>query len=129
MTVGSLCTPGPRLYMLMAENMKRVVVLAILFVPTLGSAQPQGYHLLGQGSMSCGLWTAARREHLATAPQQWVVGFLSGVGFSKGKEGFDPLDGVDGYAVWAWIDSYCQAHPLDPLSLGASTFAAIHHGK
>jgi hypothetical protein len=27
----------------------------------------------------------------------------------------DPLKGVDANGVWAWIDNYCGAHPLNPL--------------
>jgi hypothetical protein len=44
--------------------------------------------------------------------QAWVVGFLSGVGF-VGQNGDDPSDGVDADGIWAWIDNYCRAHPIE----------------
>ena len=44
--------------------------------------------------------------------EQWVTGFLSGIGF-VGEDGADPLKGLDGNAVHAWIDNYCHAHPLE----------------
>jgi hypothetical protein len=84
------------------------------------SAQQDTYHAIGQGASSCGTWSAARRNQYAFGYEQWVWGFLSGVGFQGGANGVNPLNGVDADAVWGWIDNYCQGHPLELLA-SAST--------
>jgi hypothetical protein len=95
-----------------------------------GSAHAQdGATMMGLGNASCGSWTAARRAPRPGVPsphehEQWVLGFLSGIG--AGGPGMNPLNGVDGDAVWGWMDNYCQAHPLDKVRDAARTFALGH---
>ncbi len=61
--------------------------------------------------------------------EQWILGFLSGVGYAGNESGLDPLIGVDDEGVWAWVDNYCQAHPLDLLIQAAVAFRMAHpHG-
>lgn len=89
------------------------------------------YMLIGQGNQSCGTWTAARRERNALGHEQWVVGFLSGVGYmglTGGGLPYNPLRGVDADAVWAWIDNYCSARPLDRIKDAAVAFMFEHPG-
>ena len=38
----------------------------------------------------------------------------------------DPLNGVDAFAVWAWIDNYCRAHPLDTIQKASVEFVMAH---
>jgi hypothetical protein len=57
---------------------------------------------------------------------QWVLGFLSGVGYMRRKEGFDPLNGLDARAVDGWLDNYCRANPLKTLAAAAAAFVQDH---
>jgi hypothetical protein len=36
------------------------------------------------------------------------------------------LNGVDAQGVWAWIDNYCHANPLDEVSGAAEAFVNAH---
>jgi hypothetical protein len=57
-----------------------------------------------------------------------VLGFLSGIGY-EGGEDVDPLHGMDAkgvWAVWAWIDNYCQAYPLEAITTAAKAFDRAH---
>src|ERR1022692_423848 len=83
-------------------------------------------HIIGQGTQSCGTWTAARAAQAAFTHEQWVLGYLSGVGFAVVDRGIDPLVNVDADGVWGWIDNYCQGHPLSPIVAAASAFVAAH---
>jgi hypothetical protein len=52
-------------------------------------------------------------------------GFLSGIGY-EGDANLNPLNGMDAYGVWAWIDNYCQAHPIETIMEAAEAFASAH---
>jgi hypothetical protein len=82
--------------------------------------------VLGQGYLSCGNWTAWRRENLALGPEQWVLGFLSGTGNMGGPLGIDPLNEVDAEGVWGWVDNYCRSHPLEKIAVAAVAFSHEH---
>ena len=77
---------------------------------------------------SCERWTADRRQDGVTARQdeQWVLGYLSAV---ADWTDFDPMHGIDGQDVWAWMDNYCQANPLVKITEAASAFVREHPGK
>jgi hypothetical protein len=65
----------------------------------------------------------------ALEDESWVMGFLSGVGFEAHQEaqGVDnPLDGMDVEGVWAWIDNYCQTHPINDIAQAAAAFYRAH---
>jgi hypothetical protein len=81
--------------------------------------------LIGLGVISCGKWTSSRRSHDDFAPKQWMLGFLSGIGFVH-SNGDDPLDNMDGEGVLAWIDNFCQTHPITPLDEAAAAFYFEH---
>lgn len=102
------------------------LVVVIGIISGLGAAA--AYHQIGAGIDSCGTWTADRsnpRGVAALQDEQWVVGFLSGVGFVN-QDGDDPLIGVDAEAVWAWIDNYCHANPLASIARAAAQFYMAH---
>ena len=71
---------------------------------------------LGAGTISCGKWLENRREKptLASSSDSWVNGYLTGlqdgarVGLTDNQAG--DLEGRS-----AWIDQYCQGHPIDGL--------------
>lgn len=58
--------------------------------------------------------------------EQWVLGFLSGVGYAANQDGIDPLNGVDDQGVWAWVDNYCRNHPLNLVVTAAAAFRVAH---
>jgi hypothetical protein len=89
----------------------------------LNGAPDAAYTAIGRGTDSCGNWTVARHDLRASGVEQWFLGFLSGVGFDA-VDGTDPLKRVDADAVWSWLDSYCQAHPLDRITKAGAAFVA-----
>jgi hypothetical protein len=104
--------------------MARCLLLAILAV-TLSGGTTEAYQLLGPGGASCGTWTADRRTGLHQIDLAWVLGFLTAVGYI-GVDNLDPLQGLDANAVAAWIDSYCQQHPLQDIDAAAQAFLHAH---
>jgi hypothetical protein len=102
-----------------------MAILAVV-ISSAEAAQPGNYDLIGSGTNSCGTWTAYRRERQASLFEQWILGFLSGVGYQGTGVGVDPLNGVDAGAVWAWMDNYCQAHPLDDVAEAGAAFVTTH---
>ena len=109
---------------------KRAAALAVIVTAqSISLAMAQTYTAIGPGNDSCGTWMADRRTpHTQAALQdmQWVLGFLSGVGFIGKQDGIDPLNGLDAQAVWAWIDNYCRDHPLSLIASAAAAFKNAH---
>jgi hypothetical protein len=108
----------------------RTVLHGVAFAVLIAaSAQSQPFIQGGVGLFSCGRWTSDRRQHNTTAygEQQWVLGYLSAVADASGST-LDPLRGVDFESVWAWIDSYCAAHPLEQIAGAALEFIKAHLG-
>jgi hypothetical protein len=107
------------------------IVLACLVVAVGLAAGPRtanAYMAIGAGLSSCGAWTADRRNPSGVAAledSQWVVGFLSGMGFVHANDD-DPLVGVDAEAVLAWIDNYCRAKPLEKIEHATIQFYQTH---
>jgi hypothetical protein len=102
-----------------------------------GATEAQAFRAIGSGTLSCGSWSAHRREYRLGDPATlgaqvhsvedgaWVLGFLSGIGF-VGDNTDDPLDGVDADGVWAWIDNYCRDHPIQHIAKAAAAFYYAH---
>jgi hypothetical protein len=91
-------------------------------------AQPRYFHPMGAASESCSGWTTARQANNTRSwvNEQWVLGFLSGVGYVGHQNGLDPLNGMDEQGVVAWIDNYCREHSLDALVVAAVAFRQAH---
>jgi hypothetical protein len=104
------------------EAMKRALVLAVIVIFTRPSEA--GYRVIGEGSASCGTWTEAR-DRRSMPDESWVLGFLAGIGF-MGDDGADPLKGIDGKGVAAWIDNYCASHPIETVVDAAQAFYREH---
>jgi len=99
--------------------MKRLVALVISFVlcevvGTKTTAQTK-YTVYGSGTISCGKWTATTSRTLRNLDVAWVLGFVSGAGYT----GID-LKHTDNDAMEKWVDVYCASHPLDDLALAAA---------
>ena len=61
----------------------------------------------------------------AAMQEQWLLGFLSGIGFMALGE-LDPLHGVPSEAVSGWVDTYCRGHPSETLETAARAFIQEH---
>jgi hypothetical protein len=107
--------------------MTKPLFACLIVAAALMTGSAHAYTIIGMGQYSCGTWIKDRRGQQMTAYlyQQWIVGFLSGVGYA-GPPGIDPLKGTDSNGVWAWIDNYCQAHPLDNIAEAGSAFVIAH---
>jgi hypothetical protein len=87
-----------------------------------------GYTILGSGTASCEAWTAARRTPHGpetTAQEQWVLGYLSGIGFMVLGE-LDPLRGMQADALHGWVDTYCRTNPQAKIEAAAIAFMQEH---
>ena len=106
------------------------LVICLLVVPRRTAAD-ESYFLIGSGNESCGAWTQDRRDKVSNAQESWVAGFISGVNvvYAVRSPGAGNLgQKTDFYGLMAWIDSYCQAHPLDVLA-SASIYLVGELGK
>jgi hypothetical protein len=103
----------------------RFLLPVILVVASLtDSSGATAYQFLGAGTVSCEAWTAARQHRTGWYDMaEWVLGFLSGVGYT-GRAA--PLQGWDAHAVAAWMDNYCRANPLKNLDAAAEAFVGAH---
>jgi hypothetical protein len=73
--------------------------------------------VLGAGNASCGSWPQDRNtpSYQVTAQVGWVTGYITGFNSYAPNQSGDVSAGTDLDGELAWIDSYCQAHPLDSL--------------
>ena len=77
---------------------------------------------------SCGAWVVHREKSdtLTLANSSWLMGYLTGVAMSGGK---DYLSGTDNVAIYKWMDDYCRKNPLMNLSSGGDALAAELRSK
>lgn len=104
--------------------MKRSVVLVLAVAAAIVASQVRAqdtYTTYGSGNSSCGEWLQSSAAGLThemrrTLLLSWVLGFVSGVGYS----GVHHLKATDGSGVEVWIDRYCETRPLDTLARAAA---------
>jgi hypothetical protein len=104
------------------------ICAAVAILCSIGSGAALAYHQVGAGVDRCRRWTADRRDVTGPAAlqdEQWVLGFLTGVGFA-GSEQDDPLNGVTAETVWTWVDLYCAQHPAEKFVQAARAYAKGH---
>jgi hypothetical protein len=73
-----------------------------------------------------------RQVRQALAYEQWVQGYLSGVGnatYQKELNGDDPLRELDESGVLAWFDNYCGTHPLERIVGAAHAFILARRAR
>ena len=72
---------------------------------------------------SCGEWIVHREKSdtLALGNTSWLLGYLSGLAISSGK---DYISGTDNASIYKWMDDYCRKNPLRDLSSGGNALAA-----
>jgi len=106
--------------------MRRAMVLSVLVM--LAANQTEAAKTVtvgGVSAASCGVWMATRRDHSASGHEQWILGYLSGAADNTSGR-VNPLERLDYYAVTAWMDNYCQAHPLDDMLKAGRSFIVAH---
>lgn len=101
----------------MSRLIALILLLAATFAPPLTQTSLAST-VVGSGTESCGAWLY-NREQGGSADQQWVLGYMSGVGAADQNLG-DPLSLTDAQGVWHWLDGYCRSHPT--LQLYDATF-------
>jgi hypothetical protein len=108
---------------MMKPVLTRVFLAVVL---TAGSAEAGMYNMIGAGVSSCGVWIADRRDGgsspAALQDEEWVLGFLPGVGY--GTASLNPLNGMDAEGVAAWIGTYCRKHPIATIGFATDAFVA-----
>jgi hypothetical protein len=105
------------------QHLARVILAGVLMT---GAGEARAYNLMGNGIVSCGTWTVDRQHDRAATLEQWVFGFLSGIGYWGAAQASNPLNGMDAEGVFVWIDNYCRTHPISQLVEAAGAFNAAH---
>jgi len=72
---------------------------------------------------SCGEWVVNREKStpLALGNASWLLGYLSGIAITSGK---DLLAGTDNATIYKWMDGYCRKNPLRDVGSGGNALAA-----
>jgi hypothetical protein len=114
-------------------TMKRLVLIALLFWPTMANATAT---MMGQGGASCGLWTQyhPQKENVVAASlEAWVLGYLSATNLWLGVMAKNPdadiLKGQDRDGLMAWVDNYCAKNPLEKINTAAQELGKELAGK
>jgi hypothetical protein len=112
-------------------------LLALVFY-SRAEAADTSWVVYGEGNTSCGAWTKAQQQRPqlnATGSTlisrssdfagqlQWIEGYMSA--FNMYERRLPSLaKGMDVNGLFAWIDNYCAAHPLDSISIAADALIA-----
>ena len=106
----------------------RIITASLIVVILAVGAPARAVHMVGIGNRSCGSWIQARRQNPEQAHllESWVGGYLSGANsiIAPATKRDVLSGGIDAEGLWAWIDNYCRAHPLDSVSEAADQLAA-----
>ena len=93
-------------------------LVAVVSLLAANSATAEKITVLGVPS--CGQWIKERgpQNHATAYHLGWLLGYVSGANvFRIGDK--DILKTIDFNSIEAWMDNYCQAHPLDSAADGA----------
>lgn len=95
----------------------------LLAVSVVAVSTPSEAGAEARQAPSCGEWIAHREKSdtLALGNASWLLGYLSGLAASSGK---DYLSGTDNTSIYKWMDNYCRANPLRDVSSGGNALAA-----
>ena len=99
-----------------------VIIALVIALP----ANADDRYYVGVGVDSCGTWTKDRSkdEYGFLINAAWVQGYLSALNVWTvigGKN--DVLHDINANALVAWVDKYCQEHPLDTIVKAATELA------
>jgi hypothetical protein len=109
--------------------MRITILRMVIMVVTLAFSKAEaGYVIIGIGAESCGTWTKERAKGGLNSAQagQWMLGYITAFNALGPRpsnfdhqEAFDIAEGINGDGIKAWIDNWCQAHPLDDINASA----------
>ena len=97
---------------------KPACLIALVAIGVMCSRQAEARFVMGIGAASCGKWSEPHTAGALEANYQWVVGFVSGANMFTENDIIDRPE-VDYAALMAWMDNYCNAHPLDTVQVAA----------
>ena len=95
----------------------RAIMIAALAagIPVTVHAQNKQFQYYGfPGNDSCGSWTDHRKNRDNQILEGWVLGFVTGANFFGQHDG-RLGEGLGATAMFAWVDQYCAANPLDSV--------------
>ena len=95
-------------------------LLAVGLLDVIGPAQTKPPQLYGYGVGSCGEWLHDSNGLALTAKHQWLLGYVTGVSVMIASAKGTPLRETDGSGMFAFIDRYCEAHPLDRITTASA---------
>lgn len=100
-----------------------MLAVGLLFAAPVHAQTGRTYTMLGHGVSTCGSWTSDLKEGSVTSryDKVWLQGYLSAFNNYGSYPGGDVTAGVDADGLFAWMDNYCAAHPLDKIAKGAAS--------
>lgn len=96
-------------------------MIALLLLAAVST--PVTYTILGEGTLTCGVWTDRRQaEPNRILPEMaWVSGYVTAMArVDTALTHRQIASGLAGSPIDHWIDNYCTAHPLDKVETAAS---------
>ncbi|HEX3486256.1 MAG TPA: hypothetical protein VHT51_14430 [Micropepsaceae bacterium] len=104
-------------------------------LPAVWADEGAQYMVLNTGRVSCGSWNqfrgAAKQDKYdvrSVQAEEWVSGYITAVNAqllpTDRGAARNLIEQTDSEGVFAWIDSYCAAHALLPLSEAASALVS-----
>lgn len=103
------------------EEEMRATAITLLVLGTLSTpAFSNQVRVLAYGGQSCGDWTKERHSNsgAAVAMESWTLGYITGFnayGLPDTVATADVSGNASSEALFAWLDNYCRANPLDTL--------------
>lgn len=93
-----------------------LLALAGFFTLPASPSVAQNVNTVGSG-INCSTWTDGRKTNRSQYFENYSLGFLDGMTVATQFE-FWQADGhvLRDPAIFAWVDNYCQNHPLDALT-------------
>ena len=111
----------------------RVLLALLALVSCFQAKAKEGWEAFGMGTKSCAEWTKAEAERRPvssggtmltemgsdiTAQTQWITGFVTAYNYYQSAMP-NVAEGTDMNGIFAKIDTYCAAHPLEPIAKAA----------
>jgi hypothetical protein len=95
-----------------------MMTAGLLYASPVQAQNGAPYTILGQGTKTCGRWTADNKEASfgKNSNRAWVLGFLTAYNLISGRKGNNVTASVDADGMMAWVDNYCAANPLESVS-------------
>jgi len=104
------------------DLMLRTIVIIFAIITILTEAYGQQVLVVGVGNGSCGKWIEDRRSAGPSMfiTQGWIAGYLTAYNNYAPYANGNVSRGTDVDGLFAWIDRYCRANPLDSIFRASS---------